>query len=230
MSRWYWPALWAATLVACGLLGSQPRGSRQSSPAMPVPAVECPREEVVAELTRELDECRAKAKAAAPPGTRVLRRTRVAHAEGPPRRCGGDGPKIVHVPTRECVKGMVCLDAKAQRALTLNLAAYEGWVRKVAGLRERAMTGQDCTRPVATWHVPGLRPASRKASLSRGASFDPATRDHVEDATHAKRMPRELLSRERVTHRLISGSDPGPWRTGDYAESLFTSDARPSAT
>jgi len=26
---------------------------------------------------------------------------------------------------------MVCLDAKAQRLLTLNLAAYEAWVRKV---------------------------------------------------------------------------------------------------
>jgi len=128
VSRWLWPVLWAATLVACGLLSSQPRGSRQSSPAIPVPAAECPREEDVAELTRALDQCRAEK---APPATRVLRRTRVVQTQAPPRRCGGDGPKLVHVPTRECVKGMVCLDAKAQRLLTLNLAAYEAWVRKV---------------------------------------------------------------------------------------------------
>jgi len=133
MSRWYWPALWAATLVACGLLSSQPRGSRQSSPAVAASTPECPREDDVAELTRELDECRAETKATVSPVAKVVRRTRLVQTPGPPRRCGGDGPTIVHVPARECMKGMLCLDAKAQRLLTLNLAAYEAWVRKVQG-------------------------------------------------------------------------------------------------
>lgn len=136
MSRWYWPALWAATLVACGLLGSQPRSSQPSRPAGPDPAAECPREEDVAALTRELDHCRAETRPAGSPVAKVVRRTRLVHTEGPPRRCGGNGPKIVHVPTRECAKGMVCLDDKAQRALTLNLAAYEAWVRKVQACEE----------------------------------------------------------------------------------------------
>ncbi|MFZ5786472.1 MAG: hypothetical protein ACOY3Y_08515 [Acidobacteriota bacterium] len=131
MSRWYWPALWAATLVACSLLSSQPRGGAPSHPVAPAAAAECPREEDVAELTRALDECRARATAAVSPAAKVARRTRLVPTPGPPRRCGGDGPTIVHVPTRECVKGMVCFDAKAQRLLTLNLAAYEAWIRKV---------------------------------------------------------------------------------------------------
>ena len=131
MIRWFWPVLWAATLVACGLLNSPPRGSRQTSSTVPVLAAECPREEDVAELTRALDRCRAETRAAASPAAKVVRRPRLVQTPGPPRRCGGDGPTVVHVPTRECMKGMVCLDAKAQRLLTLNLAAYEAWVRKV---------------------------------------------------------------------------------------------------
>lgn len=133
MTRWFWPALWAVTLVACGLLSTRPHGSRPSRAVVPVRPERCPREDDVAALTRALEECRAEAQEAAPSGTKVLRRTRIVQTPGPPRRCGGEGPKIVHVPTRECTKGMVCLDAKAQRMLTLNLAAYEAWVRKVQG-------------------------------------------------------------------------------------------------
>lgn len=131
MSRWFWLGMWAATLVACGLLSSQPGSSRQSSPAVTASTPECPREEDVAALTRELDQCRAETRAAGSPVAKVVRRTRLVQTPGPPRRCGGDGPTIVHVPTRECLKGTVCLDEKAQRALALNLAAYEAWVRKV---------------------------------------------------------------------------------------------------
>ncbi len=131
MSRWFWPALLVLALVACGLLGSQPRSGRQSTPAVPAGSKECSHETVVVELTRELDRCREEARTSAGTRTAAHKRTRVVRAPGPPRRCGGEGPKIVHVPTRECMKGMVCLDEKAQRALALNIAAYEAWVRKV---------------------------------------------------------------------------------------------------
>ncbi len=131
MSRWFWVALWALTLVACGLLSSQPRSARPSRPAAQAAAPECPREEDVAALTTELERCRADSRAEPSPRTKVLRRTRLVQTPGAPRRCGGDGPTIMHVPTRECAKGMLCLDAKAQRLLTLNLAAYEAWIRKV---------------------------------------------------------------------------------------------------
>ena len=57
--------------------------------------------------------------------------TKTVSVPGPPKRCGGERPKIMPVPQSECQSGMVCLDDKGQRALAINLAAYEAWVNKV---------------------------------------------------------------------------------------------------
>lgn len=127
MKKWLGLALGAASLVACGFLRPHANDGRARPPVRNSAPDGCPREEVVIELNGELDECRAELETR----TDVRTRTRVVQRAGPPRRCGGEGPTIVHVPTSECVRGMTCLDDRGQRALALNLAAYEAWVRKV---------------------------------------------------------------------------------------------------
>lgn len=59
-------------------------------------------------------------------------KTRTVTVQGPPKKCsGGKRPNIVPVPQSECKKGMVCLGDKGQRALAINLAAYEKFVNQI---------------------------------------------------------------------------------------------------
>lgn len=131
MKRWLGVALGAASLVACGLLRPHAGDGRATLPVENSAQDGCPREEVLTELSRQLDECKAEVQTLVETRTEVRTRTRVVQREGPPRQCGGEGPTIVHVPTSECAAGMTCLDETGQRALALNLAAYEAWVRRV---------------------------------------------------------------------------------------------------
>jgi hypothetical protein len=116
--------------ITCTVAGRDtPQAPVQATPPTDECVCECERNDDavaackadLAEMAESLHEARSN----------VRTRTRVVEASGPPRKCGGDAPKITDVPTAACAPGMVCLDARSQRALAVNLAAYEAYVRKV---------------------------------------------------------------------------------------------------
>lgn len=120
--RWHLAALVA--LLSCGVIGS---GGDSRPKAKPAPVPKCVHDEhSTIELVTQLEACEAAAKQAPPPAVVV---TKLVQAG--PKQCAGSPPSIAPVDTSECAPGMVCLDAKAQRALARNLAEYESWTRRV---------------------------------------------------------------------------------------------------
>lgn len=111
-----------AVAIACGqLLRGTP--SPRVAPDAGVAACECPI--VNTDLMRDLAACREKlteVPVAAEASTKIQVKT---------VRCDVDAPEIAPVVATKCAAGQSCLDASAQRALAKNLAAYEGYVRRV---------------------------------------------------------------------------------------------------
>ena len=128
------------SIVACGHLlfdSKPPLAPTSDEPHCAVPPPTC------SALLLELHRCEAvtarqtKALAAAqePPAAAAHPRARII--AGPARKCAGDAPVLKPVAVTECKRGLTCLDAKAQRALTINLAAWEAFYRRVQECEER---------------------------------------------------------------------------------------------
>ena len=127
-------------LMACGRLLSSKPAKQAAKPVGCPPCRSRSCDAITAEAIVERDACQAKLETKEPAKVHVQRRTVEVpvEVEGPPRKCGGEAPKIVGVPSAECAPGMLCLDTKGQLALAANLALYEKWVARVVACERGA--------------------------------------------------------------------------------------------
>jgi hypothetical protein len=129
-------------MLSCGTFlrdSSNRSGSQaESSPETEAPELACPRQEAIAALTEDLEQCEAQI---------VTMTKTVVQVKHVPvekvitkiekRRCADDGPVIKPVPTTKCMSGQLCIDDEGQRVLAKNMAAYEAWIQAVKDCEAR---------------------------------------------------------------------------------------------